>query len=112
MLAIVLLSAIPLRSSAQFGPVHDIDTQYATDLPKVGTKAPDFKMKTIDGKNFKLSSLKGKVVVLDFWASWCPDCRRDMPEMMRIYDRFKDKATFVGVSFDTDINSWRKAVDK
>lgn len=112
MLAIALLSVIPLRSSAQFGPVHDIDMQYATDLPKVGTVAPDFKMKTIDGKNFKLSSLKGKFVVLDFWASWCPDCRRDMPEMTRIYNRFKDKASFVGVSFDTDINPWLNAVAK
>ena len=97
---------------AQFGPVNDIDKTYATSLPQAGTDAPMFKMTTLSGKTFKLSSLKGKVVVLDFWASWCPDCRHDMPDMKRIYERFKDQAAFVGVSFDTDKAAWEKAVNK
>lgn len=108
--AFVLMLAT--TAQAQFGQVVDIDTKYATNLPKAGTVAPNFKMKTIEGKPFNLSSLKGKVVVLDFWASWCPDCRHDMPDVKRIYDKFKDNADFVGVSFDTDKAAWKKTVDK
>ena len=63
----LLLSATIGR--AQFAPEPDFDSKYATELVKAGTHAPDFKMKTIDGKTFKLSQLKGKTVVLDFWAS-------------------------------------------
>lgn len=49
---------------------QDFDSKYATDLVKAGSMAPDFKMKTVDGKTFKLSKLRGKYVVLDFRASW------------------------------------------
>lgn len=108
-----LLAMLPMKGMAQFGPVTDIDTMYATTLPKEGSVAPDFKLKTIDGKTFKLSNLRGHFVVLDFWASWCPDCRRDMPDMKRIYERYSAKgAEFVGVSFDTDKDAWAKAVSK
>jgi len=96
---------------AQF-PTHDEDSKYATELLKPGTTAPDFKLKTIDGKSFKLSSLRGQYVVLDFWASWCPDCRKDMPNILRMHQNFKNKGVaFVGVSFDFDQAAWRKATD-
>lgn len=92
---------------------QDFDAKYATELVKAGRVAPDFKMKTVDGKNFKLSKLRGKYVVLDFWASWCPDCRRDIPEMQRMYERFSAKGVeFVGVSFDTDAQKWKDALQK
>lgn len=92
---------------------QDFDGKYATELVKAGTTAPDFKMKTVDGKTFKLSKLRGKYVVLDFWASWCPDCRRDIPDMLRMYDRFHAKGVeFVGVSFDTDAQKWKNALQK
>ena len=109
---VAFIALLPLKALAQFGIVNDVDTKYATSLPKTGEQAPDFKMKTLEGKTFKLSSLKKKVIILDFWASWCPDCRGDMPEVKRIYERFKDKAAFVGVSFDTDKDAWKKAVEK
>jgi len=77
---------------------------------KSGTVAPDFKMKTIDGETFKLSKLKGKTVVLDFWASWCPDCRKDAPEVVRMHREYSARGIeFVGVSMDTDVEAWRKA---
>ncbi len=95
---------------AQFGPEPDFDSKYATELVKAGVQAPDFKMKTIDGKTFKLSQLKGKTVVLDFWASWCPDCRKDAPEVVRMYKEYAPQGIeFVGVSMDTDVEAWRKA---
>ncbi|WP_253270151.1 peroxiredoxin [Prevotella sp. HJM029] len=60
-----------------------------------------------------MSQLKGKVVVLDFWASWCPDCRRDAPNVVRLYREYKDKGVvFVGISFDVDRKAWQEAVKK
>ena len=104
----LLLSATIGR--AQFAPEPDFDSKYATELVKAGVQAPDFKMKTIDGKTFKLSQLKGKTVVLDFWASWCPDCRKDAPEVVRMYKEYAPQGIeFVGVSMDTDVEAWRKA---
>ena len=107
----LLLSATIGR--AQFAPEPDFDSKYATELVKAGTHAPDFKMKTIDGKTFKLSQLKGKTVVLDFWASWCPDCRKDAPEVVRMYKEYAPQGIeFVGVSMDTDMEAWRKACEQ
>ena len=120
MLMLSPLSSVRVSAQAQ-GQRHnapmmmpqDFDSKYATDLVKAGTEAPDFKMKTVDGKTFKLSKLRGKYVVLDFWASWCPDCRRDIPEMLRMYDHFHGKGVeFVGVSFDTDAQKWKDALQK
>ena len=109
----ILLAAFLMAATtvwAQFGPEPDFDSKYATELVKAGTQAPDFKMKTIDGKTFKLSQLKGKTVVLDFWASWCPDCRKDAPEMVRMYKEYAPQGIeFVGISMDTDVEAWKKA---
>ena len=112
----ILLAAFLMAATtvwAQFGPEPDFDSKYATELVKAGTQAPDFKMKTIDGKTFKLSQLKGKTVVLDFWASWCPDCRKDAPEVVRMYKEYAPQGIeFVGVSMDTDMEAWRKACEQ
>lgn len=111
LLSVLLLSVMAVK--AQFMPEPDDDSKYAVELIKPGTVAPDFKMKTIDGKTFKLSKLKGKTVVLDFWASWCPDCRKDAPEVVRMYQKFRSAGVeFVGVSMDTDVEKWRSACEQ
>lgn len=51
----------------------------------VGNSAPDFELQTVDGTTIKLSSLKGKKVILNFWATWCPPCRQEMPDMEKFY---------------------------
>lgn len=110
LLAVLLLLAAATTVRAQEG-MADLDAKYATSLVKPGTEAPDFQLKTPDGASFSLSSLRGKTVVLDFWASWCPDCRRDAPEVVRLYKTYRsDKLEFVGVSMDTDVAAWRKAI--
>ena len=100
-------------ANAQSGVVEDLDAKYATNLLKPGTDAPDINLQTIDGKQFSLKSLRGKYVVLDFWASWCPDCRKDSPYIMSLYEKFAPKGVeFVGVSFDTKAEAWKNGVEK
>lgn len=113
LISLITMALLPESVKAQFGPVNDIDTTYAKQLPKEGTMAPDFKLKSVDGKTVKLSDFRGKYVVLDFWASWCPDCRKDMPEVKRIAGRFSNEGVqFVGISFDRDKTAWSKAIEK
>lgn len=64
-------------------------------LLAVGTLAPDFTLPTADGKTISLSSLKGQVVLLDFWASWCPPCKEALPHTQSLSDEFKDKGVTV-----------------
>ena len=79
----------------------------------VGQKFTDFTMQTPDGKEVKLSDYvgKGKVVLIDFWASWCGPCRREMPNLVEAYKQYKGKNfEIVGVSLDRDLESWKKGI--
>ena len=111
--AMALLVGVAVETKAQFGPQQDPDSKYATELIKSGTAAPDFKMLKPDGKKFQFAKwAKGKTVVLDFWASWCPDCRKDAPEVVRMYNAYKQHGIeFLGVSMDTDVEAWKKAIE-
>ena len=74
--AVLLLALSSQILRAQSAQETDPDLQYGTELLKPGTQAPDFKLSDINGKTVKLKKFRGKDVVLVFWASWCPDCRR------------------------------------
>ncbi|MGN1264173.1 MAG: TlpA family protein disulfide reductase [Prevotella sp.] len=92
---------------------QDADSKYAVELLRPGTEAPDFVIENAaaDYNGTSLRALRGRYVVLDFWASWCPDCRKDISEMRSMSSDFaSDKVTFVGISFDKDEAVWRKCV--
>ncbi len=77
----------------------------------VGIPAPDIEMNDINDKPLKLSSLKGKVVLVDFWASWCGPCRRENPNVVGLYNKYKSKGFEVySVSLDQDKGKWLKAI--
>ena len=81
----------------------------------VGTKFIDFEMQTPEGKTVKLSDYagKGKVVLVDFWASWCGPCRREMPNLVEAYAQYKGKNfEIVGVSLDQDAAAWKESIKK
>lgn len=80
-------------------------------LIQPGKQAPDFTLNTPDNKPLTLSSLKGKYLLLDFWASWCQPCRQSFPQMKDIYKKYHDKGVeFLGISDDSKLDAWKKAL--
>jgi thiol-disulfide isomerase/thioredoxin len=66
-------------------------------------KAPNFSLKTMDGKVIELSKLKGKPVIVNFWATWCPPCRAEIPDFIKVYDSYKSKGlVIVGIALDNE----------
>jgi peroxiredoxin len=80
---------------------------------KQGYDAPDIALPSVNGDTIRLSSLKGKVVLLDFWASWCGPCRNSNKVLTKIYPKYKAKGFEIfGVSIDDDKNKWKNAIKK
>jgi peroxiredoxin len=79
----------------------------------MGKTAPDFKQKQQNRKPFQLSSLKGKYVLLDFWASWCIPCRKQSPQLVKLYQKFASHGfEIVSISLDSEKTAWTEAITK
>ena len=81
--------------------------------PNITDHRLDFSLPDAKGDSIRLSSMKGKVFLLDFWASWCVPCRFSNKQLVKLYDKYKDKGfEILGVSLDDNRNAWKKAVNK
>src|SRR5690606_40764959 len=103
-----LHDALPISEGKQF----DLYLK-RLENSSVGKKAPDIRQLTPEGERFSLSDLRGKYVLIEFWASWCPDCRKANPNLVKTYNTFKDKNfEILGVSFDRKYEDWVAAIEK
>jgi len=102
-----------LNRKTFLGFVFLLITATAVAQPRQGQMADDIALPTTAGDTLHLSSLKGKVVLLDFWASWCGPCRVTNKGLGKLYAKFKDKGFEIfSVSFDKDKEDWIKAIKK
>ncbi|MBS1662860.1 MAG: TlpA family protein disulfide reductase [Bacteroidetes bacterium] len=79
--------------------------------PRLHKEVGDFTLKTPEGENLRLSSLRGQVVLVDFWASWCLPCRASIPHLKELYSQYhKDGLEIVSISIDARDDAWRRAM--
>jgi peroxiredoxin len=114
------IDAAELDSITSKFPPEISKSEYVIQLKKmiqdfkktdIGAVAPDFTLNTPEGKPFQLSSLKGKVVLVDFWASWCAPCRQENPNVVKLYQQFHSKGfEILGVSLDKNKEDWINAI--
>ena len=97
--ALSLLTLLCMAPAAAQLPVPEL----SHELTRLSTpiQAPDFQLEDMDGEKYSLQSYRGKVVILNFWATWCPPCRREIPSMEALYQAFRDEAFAI-----LAINEW------
>ncbi len=95
LLAVALAGILVIQSCTPSSPAVESGRQETTVGVKVGELAPDFTLTDLDGNSVTLSEYRGKVVFINFWATWCPPCRAEMPEIEAVYQEYKDKGVVV-----------------
>ncbi|MCS6823361.1 MAG: TlpA family protein disulfide reductase [Cytophagaceae bacterium] len=103
-------NAIDVNTTPNADSANEAETDQKIGI-KVGQYAPDISLPDTSGRLITLSSFRGKYVLLDFWASWCGPCRAENPNVVRMYEKYKDKNfVIVSVSLDKDRNAWLRAI--
>lgn len=111
--AILLLFAASTSVFAQNAEEEDLDLKYGTDMLAPGTPVPDFTLNDIEGEAVNISDFRGRKVVLLFWASWCPDCRAEVPQIKAMQaSADPSKVAFVSVSFDRTFDAFKTYVSE
>lgn len=101
-LALSLTAGCGSKTEADSKGASGVDTSGLVTGASVGNLAPDFKLENINGGSIELSSLKGKVVIIDFWDTWCPPCKRAMPTLQQLSQSYEGDLVIVGVALGRD----------
>ncbi len=88
------------NSSYSLNDRGDHNNSAAVTVDGEADQAPDFTLYTLEGTEIKLSNYLGKIVILDFWATWCAPCRKSIPDLISIQDEYEDDLVVIGISFD------------
>ncbi|HPO56692.1 MAG: TlpA disulfide reductase family protein [Ignavibacteriaceae bacterium] len=103
-LIVISLFASDMKNDNSFTtPGNSVITEFQKN--NSASKAPDFALKSVDGKTVKLSDFKGKIVIVDFWATWCPPCRKGIPDLIQIQKEYPKDVVVIGISLDRDTKS-------
>ena len=116
---VLLLAAILLTTAGCLGGSKNFATGAAeaglgsSTSGLVGNPAPDFSLKSLDGSSVRLSELRGKPVIVNFWATWCPSCKEEMPVLQAAYEKYRDQGyEFLGVDLNEDGGTVQDFVQK
>ena len=117
-LFVLLLGLVSMHGAAQTTPVDSLTANHPEYLPalQIGQQAPDFSAPDTLGRVIKLSDYRGKYLVLDFWASWCGDCRREIPALKKLFAEHRNtyihgcKLEWLSLSFDNKAEAWKNVL--
>ncbi len=116
---VIALGAISLIGVAFAEGLYEDNKEEQRKTLNVGDTAPEIALKNPDGEVMKLSDLRGKVVLIDFWAAWCRPCRMENPNVVKLYKKYKDQDfkygegfTVYSVSLDRNKTDWVKAIEQ
>jgi len=115
-LVVILFTSFSIFGCSRNAGTEDVKNDNTSPAPPQGqeqmmsannssSKAPNFTLTDTQGKEITLSDYAGKVVIVDFWATWCPPCRRGIPDLISLQKQFKNKIAIIGISVDSDTKS-------